>query len=78
MSTTSPRMAGWEAAPTRQSDLRRRERTTAAMVAAIEGKIARLTVARDDRVRALQQIRSALARAILAGQGDPARHELRK
>jgi hypothetical protein len=58
-------------------DLRRRERTTAAMVAAINEKIARLTAARDDRVKALQQIRSAISRAVLAGQGVPEDHEHR-
>ncbi len=55
--------------------LRIREQATAAMVRAIEGKIDRLAAARADRIKALQVTRSALARAILAGQGAPERHE---
>jgi len=55
--------------------LRTREITTAAMVRSIESKIERLVSARADRLQALQKIRSALARATMAGQGAPARDE---
>jgi hypothetical protein len=55
--------------------LRERERLTVEMVAAIEDKIRRLTAARAVRVKALQQTRSDLASAILAGPVAPERHE---
>ncbi len=75
MNTTSTRIAGREPTPTRQAELRRREQATAAMVKAIESKIARLTAARADRIKALEKTRFALARAILAGPAAPARHD---
>lgn len=53
--------------------LRQRERTTADMVEAIDAKIKRLAAARADRIKALQQTRSALARATLAAPDGPAR-----
>ena len=51
-------------------NLRHREHATAQMVRALDGKIARLTQARADRIHALNKIRSALAQASLAGQVD--------
>ncbi len=59
-------------------NLRQREVETARMVAAIESKMARLAAARVDRIRALEKTRSAIARAIMAGQCAPARHESQK
>ena len=51
--------------------LRQRERTTAAMVLGIEEKIQKLKEARSDRLRALERIRTGLAREILHGHGTP-------
>jgi hypothetical protein len=61
--------------PSTVDSLRTRERLTAEMVLAIDDKIRRLSVARADRARALQQTRSDLASAILAGPVAPERHE---
>ena len=64
--------AGIEGAPAMNlMTLREREQATAAMVGAIERKIDRLAAAHAERLQALQKIRSALARATLAGQGAP-------
>jgi hypothetical protein len=57
------------------ADLRHREQATAQMIRAIDTKIDRLTQARADRIHALTKIRSAIARAIMAGPCAPAPHE---
>lgn len=63
-------------APTKPAaDLARIEKTTAEQIFAIESKLARLTRARADRIKALTRTRSDLAAAILAGPVAPARHE---
>ena len=61
--------------PDKLGDLRQRENATARMVRAIGDKITRLAAAHADRIKALQHTRSALARATLAAQVEPACHE---
>jgi len=77
--STPPSPEDPTSAPHRHSpfaaDLRRREHATADMVRALDVKIDRLTQARADRIHALTKIRSAIARAIMAGPCAPAPHE---
>lgn len=54
-------------------DLRHRDYLSAQVVRDLEDKIARMTQARADRITALHKIRSALAKAILAGNAAPER-----
>ena len=58
----------------RISDLRDRERRLADMVRGMNEKAARLDLSRRERVNALENIRTAIARALLHGSRGPAQH----